>query len=111
MATSISFPERARRDDPMGHMVVQRNLDLLRDAVDAVRTGEDQGSVVVTSTNTSVVVLHSLGTAAFQVLVTPTNNPGGTFWVTGKTSSQFTLNLQVAAPVGGVGFDWYAKEV
>jgi hypothetical protein len=34
MATKLNFPKRARREDARGHMVVQENLDWLRDKVD-----------------------------------------------------------------------------
>jgi hypothetical protein len=68
----------------------------------------DRGSATITAGNTTIAVGHQLGVATYSVVVTPTTDPGGRFWVSGKTSSQFTINLSVA-PGGAVGFDWFAK--
>jgi hypothetical protein len=74
------------------------------------------GSVVVPAGNTTATVIHSSG-APNAVGLTPTNANigivwgGGGFWVTGKTNNQFVVNLGVAAPAGGVTFDWMVKTV
>ena len=69
------------------------------------------GTATVANTNTTVNVIHNLGTTNYVVELTPLQNPGGAFWVTGKTASQFTINLAVAAGVGGQAFDWIVKAV
>jgi len=72
------------------------------------------GSTTVTVGNTTVTVVHTLG-APNAVNVTPTNANiatvwgGGGYWITGKTNTQFVINLAVAAPAGGVTFDWMVK--
>ena len=107
MATD--FPIRARRDDPVGWMTVQKMVEFLRDAFDAFVAGITRGAATVTNGNTSVVVNHGLNRATYSAVVTPTADPGGRFWISGKTSSQFTINLSVAAGASGVPFDWIAK--
>jgi len=72
------------------------------------------GSATVAAGNTTVTVSHSLG-APNAVALTPTNANvgivwgGGGYWVTGKTNTSFVINLGVAAPAGGVTFDWMVK--
>lgn len=90
-------------------MVVQQNLEFLRDAFDSTQGKFKQGASTVTSGNTTVVVSHALGAASYQVSLTPLADPQGRFWITGKSATQFTINLQVAAPVAGVSFDWIVK--
>lgn len=106
---TTTFPQRARRDDPNGHMVVQQNLEFLRDTYDSAQGKFKQGTSTVTNGNTTVVVTHALGVASYQISLTPTTDPGGRYWVSGKSATQFTINLQVAAPVAGVSFDWIVK--
>jgi hypothetical protein len=103
------FPERARRDDPFGHMVVQRMLEFLRDIFDKSLTASLRGTATVAQSATTVTVNHNVGTSLYSAVATPTSNPGGSWWVSGKTASQFVINLQTAAPVGGVSFDWTVK--
>lgn len=107
MATT--FARSPKRDDPNGHMTVQANLDQLRDAFDASVGKFKQGTSTVTSANTSLVVTHGLGAATHQVMLTPLVDPAGRWWVSNKTATQFQINLQVAAPVGGIQFDWVVK--
>jgi|SRR5215472_3390616 len=72
------------------------------------------GSTSVPAGLTTVTVAHTLG-APNAVAVTPTNANvavvwgAGGYWVTGKTNTQFVINLGVAAPAGGVTFDWMVK--
>lgn len=109
MATN--FPQRARRGDPEnGYMVVQQMVEFLRDVFDKFAGTVVRGQATVTVGNTSVIV--ALGTtvgATYSVSATPLADPGGRFWISGKSSSQFTINLGVAAPAGGIVFDWIAK--
>lgn len=109
MATN--FPLRAKRGDPEnGYMVVQQMVEFLRDVFDRFTGTITRGSATVTNGNTTVAVpIPSNIGATYSVGLTPLADPGGRFWVTGKTSSQFVINLGVAAPVAGVGFDWTAK--
>lgn len=91
-------------------MVVQQMVLFLRDAFDAFQnkfTG--QGTANVPQAATSVGVTFSTTASLYALSVTPTNDPGGRYWVSGKSSLGFTINLQVAAPVGGINFDWLAK--
>lgn len=106
---TTTFPQRARRDDPNGHMVVQNNLDFLRDAFDSTLAKFKSDSVTIGVGATTVVVTHSLGIASNAVAITPTIDPGGRFWVSAKSATQFQINLQVAAPVGGISFDYIVK--
>jgi hypothetical protein len=103
------FPQRARRDDPNGHMVVQNNLDFLKDVVDGIIGKFKSGSATVSVGATSVIVTHGMGASSSAVSVTPTQDPGGRFWVSGKSATAFQINLQVAAPVGGIAFDYIVK--
>lgn len=106
---TTTFPLRAKRDDPNGHMIVQQMLEFLRDAYDTYIGKAKFGSATVTNGNTTVTVTHSLGAANYAALVTPTVDPAGRFWLSGKSSTAFTINLQVAAGVGGVTFDWEVR--
>jgi hypothetical protein len=90
-------------------MVVQNNLEYLRDQFDGQTTKLKQGSATVPNGATTVNVTHSLGIATNYVALTPTVDPGGRYWVTGKSATAFTINLQVAAPVAGISFDWIVK--
>jgi hypothetical protein len=72
------------------------------------------GTTTVPPGATSVAVTHTLG-APNAVAITPnTANVAivwgsGGYWITSKTNTGFTINLAVAAPSGGVGFDWMVK--
>jgi len=103
------FPQRARRDDPNGHMVVQNNLDFLKDAFDALAAKFKNGQATVSVGATAVIVTHGLGASSSSVSVTPLQDPGGRYWVSGKSATAFQINLQVAAPVGGIQFDYIVK--
>lgn len=105
------FPTRARRDDRNGHMVVQSMLEFLRDQFDKTWNGVKQGTSTVPNTATTLVVTHALGSATYAVVATPLLDPGGRWWISNKTSSQFQINLQTAAPVGGIPFDWIVRGV
>jgi len=90
-------------------MVVQSMLEYLRDKFDGFQNGFARGTSVVLVGATTLVVTHSLGNPTYSVVATPLNNPGGNWWISNKTGTQFQINLAVAAPVGGVTFDWSVK--
>jgi hypothetical protein len=73
-------------------------------------TTESKGTATVTSAATSVAVTHGLSvTPALQdITVTPTNN-GGTstaWWISGVTSTQFTINATPAPGATTATFAW-----
>jgi hypothetical protein len=107
MATE--FPVRARREDPVGWMTVQRMVEFLRDAFDGFVNDFVRGQATITSGNTAVTVNHGLNRSTYSVGLAPTADPGGRFWISGKTAAQFTINISVAAGIGGAPFDWLAK--
>ncbi len=108
---AITFPTRARRADPNGHMVVQQNLEFLRDELDKLLAKFKQGSASISNPATSVLVTHALGQANYQVVVTPQNGDvGSRWWVELKTASQFTIKVQTT-PGGTAIFDWLVKGV
>jgi hypothetical protein len=90
-------------------MIVQDMLFFLRDAFDTFANKVARGSATISLGNTTVVVTMLTGLTTYSVEVTPTSNPGGYWWVSGKTPTQFQINLAVAAPALGVGFDWVVK--
>lgn len=105
------FPTRPRRDDTHGHMTVWQMVEFLRDQYDKFRNSVGSGTSTVTNGNTVLIVNHGLSAASYHVSLTPLADPGGRFWVTNKTATSFQINLQVAAPVAGVPFDWIVKGV
>ena len=102
------FPDKPRREDPEGHMIVQRNLDFLKDELDDFDALFDWGSDTITAGNTFVTVVHSLG-ATFQVAVTPVEDPLTRYWVSDKAAGSFRINL-AAAQLTDIDFDWLARE-
>jgi hypothetical protein len=90
-------------------MVVQAMLEYLRDKFDSFQNGVLRGTSSVVAGTTTLVVTHSLGSSTYSVAASPLVNPGGAWWLSNKTGSQFQINLAVAAPVGGVAFDWVVK--
>lgn len=106
------FPLRARRDqDPsQGVQIVQQMVEFLRDVFDKFTNTVVRGNTTMLATATTVVVSFATqpGTV-YSVAVTPLADPGGRVWVSAKSASGFTINSSVAAPVGGLAFDWIAK--
>jgi len=90
-------------------MTVQSMLEYLRDKYDGFQNKFLTGNATVLQGNTTLLVTHGLGNPTYAVVVSPTVNPGGNWWISNKTASQFQLNLAVAAPVGGVPFEWQVK--
>lgn len=106
---TTNFALKPRRDDPQAAMRVQSNLEQLRDVVDSFTGRFKEGSSTITSGNFNVVITHGLGSTNYKAQVTPTVDPGGRWWVSAKTATQFTINIITVAPVGGVSFDWVLK--
>ena len=107
---TTNFPFSAKRGDPEGgYMVVQQMVYWLRDVVDKISGSIVRGSATIISTATTVTCTLPSSLAVYSVVATPLLNPGGNWWISGKTSTQFTINLAVAAPVGGIPFDWIVK--
>src|SRR2546423_109629 len=103
------FPTRPRRDDQNGHMTVWLMLQFLRDQLDKFTATVARGVSTVLAGNTTLIVNHGLGQSTYSVALAPGANPGGAFWISNKTATQFQINLAIAAPVGGVPFDWIVK--
>lgn len=123
MATQTAFPTRPQRHGELEQQIwtVWSMLQYFANSVyDGFINGVfgpfvakfASGSALVPNTNTTLAVVHGLGVANYSVHITPTGgNPGAVYWVSGKTSSQFVINLSVAAGAGGVPFDWLVKAV
>lgn len=75
-------------------------------------TTYNNGTATITSAVTSVVVTHGLSSTptAAGISVTPTSNltNAAKFWVSNVTSTQFTINVNVA-PGASVSFSWQAQ--
>lgn len=107
---AIRFPQRVGSGNvDKAWAIIQNNLDFLADLVDKLTSSILKGSATVTNGNSTVAVAFSTTLTSPAVNVTPTSDPGGRYWISGRTGAGFTINLAVAAPVAGVGFDWIAK--
>lgn len=75
-------------------------------------TTYNNGTATITSAATSVVVTHGLTSTptAAGISVTPASNltSATKFWVGNVTSTQFTINVNVA-PGASVSFSWQAQ--
>lgn len=70
---------------------------------------ENSGTATVANGQTTVVVTHGLATTPARVYVTPTLlSNAASFWVTNKTSTQFTINVNADPGAGTATFDWMA---
>lgn len=108
MATEFPFQAHAN-DIQSGYLVVQKMVLFLRDIFDSFTGKFASGSVTVASGTTTVTVAVSINSSSYKVVVTPLADPLARFWVSGKTATQFVINLGAAAPVSGIAFDWIAK--
>ena len=66
------------------------------------------GQATIPANATSVTVNHGLICAPTKVLVTPLAQPSGSIWVSGITSTQFTINISTA-PASNLPVAWYAE--
>lgn len=103
-------PDRVpRREDPAAAMTVWQILLQFIDWTATQYVGQFKSGIAsITVGNASVVVTHGLGTAAYRVMVTPTTDPVGRWWVSSKTATTFQINLSAAAG-GTITFDWLVK--
>jgi hypothetical protein len=71
---------------------------------------ENSGTATVLNTTTSIAVTHGLDiTPSLGIIsVTPTNNLGTAtkFWISGATSTQFTINVDADPGAGTATFAW-----
>lgn len=111
---TTQFPARPSKQSELEQQIwtLWFNIQYLANQVfDVFANKWEQGQAIITNPATTVAVAHTLGTSTFQVSVVPSSgDPGGRWWVSGKTNAQFVINLP-AAPVGSVTFDWIAKAV
>lgn len=108
---AIRFPQRwtSSTDPTKAPGILQNCIDFLADIVDKFMSTTSKGTTTITNGNVTVGVVFSTPLTSPAVNVSPISNPGGYWWVSGRTNSGFTINLAVAAPVAGVVFDWIAK--
>lgn len=90
-------------------MVVQRNLEFLRDQLEGLQSRDVTGTATIIATGTQVTVNFAGDFANYVAVVTPTKDPGSRFWISNKTATSFRINLSSAAPAGGVDFDYLVK--
>jgi len=69
---------------------------------------ENYGQATIPANATSVTVNHGLICVPTKVLVTPLAQPPGSIWVSGITSTQFTINISTA-PSADLPVAWYAE--
>ncbi len=92
----------------MYHLVYRRSLTLtMRMHIGYVT--ENSGAATITSGNTSIAANHGLSITPNinNISVTPTSSLGSaaSYWVSGVTSTQFTINVN-ANPGQSVTFSW-----
>jgi hypothetical protein len=92
-----------------GVMKLQQLVEWLRDEMDKVKGEGLKGVATIAQGQTTLIIAHNLGTPTYSLALTPTSDPGGRYWASNKTATQFQANLQTAAPVGGVSFDWIIR--
>lgn len=76
--------------------VVRRNIGYVTEA---------RASSTIADATSSIAVTHGLAVAPTAVAVTPRGNEA--LWVSGRTSTNFTVNR--AGTSGALGFDWQAE--
>jgi hypothetical protein len=106
---AIQFPQRLTKFSEDAWVVLQNNLDYLSDLFDKFTAKQAKGTSTITNGNTFVDVNLTSPITSPSVVITPVADPGGRFWISNRTSGGFRINQGVAAPVGGVGYDWIAK--
>lgn len=98
--------------------IYDTQIALLQHQIAAIggTTSQKAGSATLPVGTSSLVITHSLGLPNAVGLTPNTANiaivwGGGGYWISGKTNNSFQINLSVAAPSGGVGFDWMVMAV
>ena len=74
----------------------------------SVRGSGLSGNATIPAGNTSVAVNHSLGNGLTpKVFIQPTQKMAAlNWWVSGKSASQFTINISAASAGSALSFDW-----
>jgi hypothetical protein len=74
----------------------------------SVRGAGLSGSATIAAGNTSVTVSHSLGNGLTpKVFLQPTQKMGSlNWWASGKSPTQFTINISAASAGTALSFDW-----
>jgi len=103
-ATNNAIIDNDVRKNTQGGMYSEGIGHIVRNNVGYVT--ENSGTATIPEGSTSVIVNHGLADTPSIVTITP--NKDTRFWVTDKTSSQFTINIP-SSITGGVSFDWYAE--
>lgn len=68
------------------------------------------GTSTIPAAATTLTVVHNLGYVSYAVTLTPNGAAApSAYWISGKTTSQFVINIASPAPAGGVTFDWMVK--
>lgn len=111
MAILKFVPQRVpRRDDINAAMTVWLILLDFIDWVSLNYLGQFKtGTVTLPSGASNGLVVHGLGVANYRAFIIPLQDPLSRYWISNKTSTSFQLNMQTAAPTGGIQFDWLAK--
>ena len=69
-------------------------------------TKADSGTATVAASATSIAVTHALGATPARVLISPTTDTlGARFWVSAKTTSNFTITINTSQ-ASDIDFDW-----
>jgi hypothetical protein len=111
MAVTKFVPDRVpRREDQFAAMTVWQILLQFIDWTSQQYVGQFKaGIATVPNGSANVIVTHGLGTPSYRVALVPNLvDAGQRWWVSGKTATQFQINLTAAA-VGNIGFDWIVK--
>jgi hypothetical protein len=113
MAQQTIPPQHPMRQSPVGQQVWTvwtMFLWFLGTIYDQFVNKFALGTNTVAAAATTLTVVHGLGFASYTVILTPNGAaPPGTYWVSGKTTTQFVINLSTPAPAGGTTFDWMVK--
>jgi hypothetical protein len=74
----------------------------------SIRGSGLSGNATIAAGNTSVTVNHSLGNGLTpKVLLQPVQKMGSlNWWVSGKSATQFTINISQASAGSALSFDW-----
>ena len=98
---------RASRTPPVVYFDSSINFSNIN-IVGGTITTKNSGVATIGANATSVTVNHGLVCTPSKVLITPLAQPSGSIWVSGITSSQFTINIS-SAPTANLPVAWYAE--
>ena len=106
--TITQFPQRPRIQGSW--WMVWYNLQWFASSIfDVFQNKFQTGSVTISNPATSALVT-GLSVGSYQAIITPLGDPGAgvRWWVSGKTTSQFQINVS-ATPAVSLTFDWFIK--